>query len=348
MRHYCTYFDSNFLSRGLTLYNSLCTYEKEFTLYILCLDDKTHNFFQHNQFEYIIPIALQKFEAGDKKLTDCKANRSRVEYFFTCTPSLPLYIFNLYNDIELLTYLDSDLYFFSSPDPVFDEIADSSIAIIGHRFSERNMHFEANGIYNVGFISFKNNLEGRKCLEWWRNKCIDWCYDVVDSERFADQKYLDNWPILFTDVCIISHKGANLAPWNIDNYSYDFINNEFFIDGSPLIFYHFHGLGNVGKFFFRTGIEAFCDNNTHEVVLKIYQIYIRCLKIITGKYDIKIGATRYKHSHAVQSLIRLSVDSEVICDFQILPVFSMRRIVCKLLPIYKLFKIIQAYLKKDK
>ena len=34
-------------------------------------------------------IALEDFEAGDEELLSAKKNRTLIEYYFTCTPSLP-------------------------------------------------------------------------------------------------------------------------------------------------------------------------------------------------------------------------------------------------------------------
>ena len=43
--NYCTYFDKNYLSRGLALYNSLLRNHKlKFHLYIVAFDKFTYNF----------------------------------------------------------------------------------------------------------------------------------------------------------------------------------------------------------------------------------------------------------------------------------------------------------------
>ena len=41
-----------------------------------------------------------------------------------------------FKDINLITYLDADLLFYSSFEPIFNEIGNSSIAIIEHRFAK--------------------------------------------------------------------------------------------------------------------------------------------------------------------------------------------------------------------
>src|SRR5262249_4488443 len=93
-RHFCTYFDSNFLVKGLTLYRSLVQHVREsFTLSVLCFDDLTYQTLTRLSLPNLKPISLAEFEEGHDDLARAKQNRSRVEYFFTCTPSLPLFLF---------------------------------------------------------------------------------------------------------------------------------------------------------------------------------------------------------------------------------------------------------------
>ena len=100
----------------------------------------------------------------------------------------------------------------------------------------------ARGIYNVGWVTFRRDEFGLECLEWWRERCLEWCYDKMEEERFADQKYLNDWPDRFRGVVVLQHKGAGLAPWNWMNYHIRFHDQRITVDNQPLIFFHFHGL----------------------------------------------------------------------------------------------------------
>ncbi|MBI5649270.1 MAG: hypothetical protein HZC40_02305 [Chloroflexi bacterium] len=167
-------------------------------------------------------ISLEDFERGDGPLAHAKQNRSQIEYYFTCTPSLPLYILNHFAEPDSITYLDADLFFYADPRPVFDEIGDHSIAIVPHRFPSYLEDQERFGIYNVGWLTFRRDENGLTCLNWWRDRCNEWCYTRAEDGRSADQKYLDDWTTRFAKVIVIQHKGANLAPWNLANYQTHF------------------------------------------------------------------------------------------------------------------------------
>src|SRR5439155_9587334 len=184
MRHFCTYFDRNYLSRGLALYRSLQALGRPFQLWVLCMDPVCHAALASAELPGIRPIALEDFERGDDALLRAKANRTLVEYYFTCTASLPRYVFREEPGIDLLTYVDADLYFFADPEPLFEELAGGSIAIIEHRISKRLGPLEQYGRYNVGWISFRRDANGMACLEWWRDRCLAWCYDRLEPGRF--------------------------------------------------------------------------------------------------------------------------------------------------------------------
>lgn len=317
MRYFCTYFDSNYLLKGLTLYRSLVRHAGSFRLWILCFDDLSYKIIEKLELPEIIPISLKEFEKGDMELLQAKGNRSAIEYYFTSTPSLPLYIFKNYPEVELITYLDADLFFFSDLSPIFDEFGNNSILIIGHRFPLHLRHLEVNGVYNVGYLSFRRDKEGLACLEWWRKKCIEWCYDRVEKGRFADQKYLDDWPVSFANVKVLEHKGANLAPWNLNNYIVSVEFQELFIDNQPLIFFHFHGLKKVGRYLYDSGLRTY--NTALSPIFKhyLYSPYIKELHktqgLLTQLADRPVtGAVTTRHTSKIFRLNAYKIS--LLCD----------------------------------
>lgn len=281
MRYFCTYFDSGYLVKGLALYRSLVRHAAPFRLWILCFDDLTYKTLQDLKLDEVVPISLKDFESGDEELLQAKANRSRIEYYFTCTPSLPLYVLRNYSEVDLITYLDADLFFFSNPSPIYGELGNNSILIIRHRFPPHFKHLEDRGIYNVGLLSFRRDDNGLTCLHWWRERCIEWCYDRVENNRFADQKYLDDWPIRFPGVVVLQHKGAGLAPWNVVNYFMSLENGRALIDSQTLVFFHFEGLKQIRRFLYDPNLAGYGMRSNSLIRRYIYKPYIRELYVIT-------------------------------------------------------------------
>lgn len=288
MYYFCTYFDQNYLQRGLALYHSLQEHCPAFKLWVLCMDNTTFEILEKLHLPDLHPISLEEFERNDELLLSAKQNRSKIEYYFTCTPSLPLYILYNCNEVNLITYLDADLFFFSDPAPLFIEMNHKSICIINHRFPERLKHLESYGIYNVGWLSFRKDKTGMECLNWWRNLCLEWCYDRVEEDRFADQKYLDRFPERYGNNIILQHKGANVAPWNIENHILNKKGTTVYVGDHPLLFFHFQGFKQVISWVFDWGLGRYGVKMSETMMNYIYIPYIRVLKkTLLNKVNLK-------------------------------------------------------------
>ena len=237
-RVYCTLFDVNYLLKGLTLYRSLEKQDPTFFLFILCMDDHSYDLLSSLNLACAGLIRLADFESPE--LLAVKPDRTTAEYCWTCAPCLPSYLFETHPSIQFVTYLDADLMFFSSLDPIYEEVGPASSVIVEHRFSPRFMPSIINGKYNVQWVSFRRDANGLETLNWWRDRCLEWCYYRLEGERMGDQKYLDCWTEKFKGVHELQHVGAGTAPWNFANYAIREVDGRIFIDDLPLIFYHFH------------------------------------------------------------------------------------------------------------
>lgn len=274
---------------GLALYHSLREHSNEpFTLWVLCFDQKTYEILDQLTLPGMRLISQEAFEAGDDELLQAKQNRNRVEYYWTCTPSLPLFILDHNPHVDLITYLDADLFFFSNPTPIFKELGDGSILIVGHRFPRELLDKESFGIYNVSFLCFRRDQHGLSALRWWRDRCNEWCYKYLEFGRYGDQKYLDDWPSRFKNVIVLHHKGAGLAPWNMYQYQIIRRNDALYVDEDPLIFFHFHKfrMENTNYFSHNTIHYVFYYQSNplkYEHIKNIYMPYARFLKSLSEK-----------------------------------------------------------------
>ena len=241
-RIYCTYFDHRYLAKGLVLIESLRRTSQDVEVLVLCLDDQSMRVLGQLAIDGVSTIELKDIEAFEPRLSDAKKDRSSIEFYFTCGPSLLRYAFETRRDVDQVAYLDSDLWFKSDAQQVWDEVGDAPVAIIPHNYPDRNDWLKKFGTFNVGFVGFRRGEEGERCLRWWSERCIEWCYDRVEGDRFADQRYLDRFSVISPNLRVIKNKGANLAPWNVDRYAITEDGGDIRIDGEPVVFFHFHGV----------------------------------------------------------------------------------------------------------
>lgn len=281
MNHYCTLFDSTYLARGLALYESILHTGEAFTLYIYCFDEVSHKVLKELDLEHAIVIGLEALET--EELLAVKPSRSKGEYCWTCTPHVIRHSLDRYH-LEQVTYLDADLYFWDKPSVLLKEMkrAEASILITLHRYTPKYDQSDTSGVYCVQFITFKADQRGLEVLQWWQDRCLEWCYARAEHGKFGDQKYLDDWPARFTGVHVLEHLGGGMAPWNVQQY-------RVFTTGDELcatevstgrrfnvIFYHFHGL-----LFMENGtIDLGLYSIPPEAVELLYKPYVRHLDYI--------------------------------------------------------------------
>jgi hypothetical protein len=259
-------------------------------MYVLALDDQVKSFFEKNQVGNITVVGIKDLENFEPRLGCIKTKRNRVDFIFTLTPILIKYVANLImKPKDYIHYVDADIYFYNDFEEYIKLLDDCNIAIVPHNYNFFvSRYYRKYGIYNVGIVSFNNTVTSLRTLDWWADSCIEWCHDLPDSGRYADQGYLDTFPSIQSNLKIIKNKGVNLAPWNIG------LINPFKKAGVvyvqyhvPLIFFHFHGLRLFGDKIIPNHIQYFSafrsDTKRH-----IYEPYITKLLKISTRYSIPI------------------------------------------------------------
>ena len=297
MEHYVTLFDSLFLPQGLALHLSMERHIKNYKLWILCVDDQTHVILNKLQLPNVELLQLSRLETS--ALLGVKPTRTKGEYCWTLTPFSFRFVFETDRSIERVTYLDADVWFRKPPTPIFKEFDQSGkhVLITDHAYAPEHDQSENSGQYCVQFMTFTRG-EGELVRQWWEDRCIEWCYARVEQGKFGDQKYLDDWPVMFdTKVHVLSNKELMLAPWNADRFPY----------GNSII-WHFQGLRlNASRRYFRIRLSEYpLPQATQDYV---YQAYILDLKQVIGNllyHGVNINSQTKKVSWMEQLRYKLS------------------------------------------
>lgn len=288
MEHYVTLFDSLFLPQGLALHMSMERHIKDYTLWILCVDDTAHEVLTKLNLPNVRLLKLSDIETEELKRV--KPDRTKGEYCWTLTPFSPRFVFETDPTVQRVTYIDADLWFRKKPDPIFEEfeVSGKHVLITDHAYAPEYDQSETSGQYCVQFMTFTRE-GGEKVRKWWEERCIEWCYARFEDGKFGDQKYLDDWPERFSlDVHVLNQKNLLLAPWNASIFPY-----------SKSLIYHFHGLRILERNKLLTHFNYCIPNMTLEKIYTPYTNDIRMSLLLLKEADYKIQVQSHIKVHAI-------------------------------------------------
>lgn len=301
---YTTLFNSFYLCKGIAMIESLSQFSDNFHLYVFAFDDKTKIYVQKLNYPYVTVLPLQQLEQYFPQLLKVKPSRTFAEYCWTTTAFTIKYCLENF-DIDHCTYLDADLYFFANPRVLVEEMGENDVMITEHRYVPEYDQSRTSGKYCVQFLTAKNNTNGRKIIDWWKEACHEWCYNKYEDGKFGDQKYLDDWAIRFAGVHVLQHLGGGVAPWNVKQYDLNKVEPIFYH------FHHFHGLRILGIYEYIFGPYFLPD----AALKRFYDSYIQAIGrihkqlLMDGFRDVEIGYADIEESvwrqpfHLVRSLM---------------------------------------------
>jgi hypothetical protein len=133
--------------------------------------------------------------------------------------ALMVHLLGAYPD-SVITYADSDISFFESPETLARMLGTGNILLTPHwrpldpEGSSRNFRLNyMDGLFNAGCVTA--TAGGMDALKWWARACLAACEQNRAEGLWDDQRYLDLIPIYFDKAIICKHRGFNLADWNL-------------------------------------------------------------------------------------------------------------------------------------
>jgi hypothetical protein len=250
---FCSLTDARFLPQLIVMHRSLRHVLPEAETEVLCMDTRAVHALERLAIQGLVPIAIEELEQRDPGLAAARVGRSSHEYCQTAKPAFCLDALTRHGTARWVTYVDSDTMFFSDPRPLFDELGEASIGLLGNRLAPRFRGRERwASPYCPSWVSFANDSRGTEAARWWRSRCLEWCFHRVEGGRYSDQGYLRDWPQRFAGVHVLQHPGLGPAPWTRnDGLARD--GEAVTIDGRPLILFHYQSLrlqrarGTIGR-----------------------------------------------------------------------------------------------------
>ncbi len=239
-RSYCTLFDKNYLFQGVALHDSLLTHARDFTLYALAMDEEAFVMLGKLGRESLVPVRVD--DLLNDAVREVRARTTHGQFCWVNQPLICEYLLARHG-LDMVTYLESDSWFFSDPEVLFRELGGDSVSLVPHNFSSEFDNTRTAGRFCVQFNAFRNDERGRAVLADWR--AANFRYDKSAPGVYPGQTCIDRWPEKFAGVKVIENPGAGVAPWNVRGYAVTVHGETPHVNGVPVVFYHYHQYGRL-------------------------------------------------------------------------------------------------------
>ena len=187
-----------------------------------------------------------------------------------CTATKPFYSKHLLDKgYNYVFYFDPDTYLYHNPDLLISEMDGFDVLLTPHCTQEAvddiEIHYNemsvlAHGVFNLGFIGFKQSVTGHAVADFWSRRLLRHCRDDHSRGLFNDQKWFNLVPVFFDNIKILKHDGCNTASWNISYRSIQREDDKWFSGKDRLVFFHFSGYDRDVP---RTMFDIFGQYNEH-------------------------------------------------------------------------------------
>ncbi len=278
---FITYFTKEFLVQGTVAIESFIKYHHYSSGFIICLDKTSVDYLRKKKYSKKIKIyELKELTSIHRMFKKFLLTRTFAESIISIKPILINEFIKQIPANDSMVYFDADMFFFDSLSRVKSVIKNSELVLSEHLFPKYMEGSQNYGIYNGGFVIFKNSKKSIAVLQRWKKLCIEWCELSLYEDKFADQKYLEQF-IFFDGVKVIKDPGINNGQYYFREHHkmrYSKSQNKFLIDNSSLICFHFHGI-KVHKNLISTGFNRYgLIRKPLTILFRIYLPYIRSIK----------------------------------------------------------------------
>jgi hypothetical protein len=242
-----------YLARALTLARSVHLHDPDVHFVVLLVEPKLPSDFQPGEVfhEFLAGGAFDEILTLSQLDTSTIANFESYSVIEMCTAVKGIASQFLLNreGVKIVTYLDPDLYFFTSLGAIREEHQNSDVLLTPHLNHNPTTNLVIHndevagsmnhGIFNLGFVSFKSNNRSKMIASWWADRLAISSRADYGRGLFTDQKWWDLTPVYFPDIGVVKNDGWNMAPWNLSERKLISTMPPTLISGDPLVFFHF-------------------------------------------------------------------------------------------------------------
>jgi hypothetical protein len=123
---------------------------------------------------------------------------------------------------DRVVFLDADTFVVGDLAPLLLPSGNPDIWLTPHLLEppagpdriDRELRVLQCGTFNAGCVGVSGSNEGRRFLDWWKNRLHRHSRRALADGMFHDQRWLDCVPAFFSRVAVVRDPGCNVAYWN--------------------------------------------------------------------------------------------------------------------------------------
>lgn len=190
---------------------------------------------------------------------------------------------------QKIMYIDPDIVIFNSLSPLEGFLDEFGILLAPHLldYTDNPQSIQDNeimgtmrhGTFNLGFIAVNSaQRDGRRFIDWWTARLLNYCYADYERGLFTDQKWVDLAPSFFENLMIVHDPGYDVASWNLDCRQLSFTEDGMLMVNQqyPLRFYHFTGYDSGAGM---SVIASLTSEGANPIANELWVWYIRQLDL---------------------------------------------------------------------
>lgn len=236
---------------------------------------------------------------GMKNFYDMAFRYNLVEFNTSVKPYCFEYLFE--KGYEDLIYLDTDIILLNPLTHITEALDKGYEAVVTPHITApledgllpNDFTIMTTGMYNLGYIAFKNTKSSRLITQWWGRKMIKDCRTALDEGIFQDQKYMDFVPAFSDNAYVLRHLGYNIAYWNLLHRKVENIDGVWHAGGQPIHFIHFSGVNPSDKTEFSRHQTRYNVNNIGQL-RELFENYCK-LALDAGFVNYRAVAYGFNH-----------------------------------------------------
>jgi hypothetical protein len=246
MTHYFTSITTNYIPKARILARSIRRHDPTAIFHLFLCDIPPPGFdIEHEPFDHVHLLG----QLGIDNLRQWIFMHDVVELCTAVKGSAMVKLFDEYGADKVI-FFDPDTVVFGALDELHRRLDEASVILTPHQVAPES-HDGAildneicslkHGVYNLGFVAVRRSPAGLAFAHWWRDRLLSYCYADIPNGLFTDQRWCDLVPALFEGVHILRDKHYNVATWNLTHRDVTERDHVLFVDGKPLVFFHFSG-----------------------------------------------------------------------------------------------------------